>query len=97
MVFFLSFFLDFYKAFDSVEHPIVFQVLEHLGFGIKFRNLVKGLYQNMNSCIAFSYGTTPSFNISVGIPQGCPISPYLFILVTEMLVIYIKNCMKLNT
>ncbi len=26
-------FLDFYKAFNSVEHPFMFAVLEHLGFG----------------------------------------------------------------
>ena len=89
-------FLDFYKAFDSVEHPFIFQVLEHLGFGIKFRNLVGGLYQNINSCVVLPHGTTPSFNVSVGIPQGCPISPYLFILVTEMLAIYIKNCNEIK-
>ncbi len=86
------FFLDFCKAFDSVEQPFIFQVLEHLGFGVKFRNLVGGLYQNINSCVILPRGTTPSFNVNVGIPQGCPISPYLFILVTEMLAIYIKNC-----
>ena len=43
------FFLDLYKAFDSVEHPFIFQVLENLGFGVKFRNLAGGLYQNINS------------------------------------------------
>lgn len=91
------FFLDFYKALNSVEHQFIFQVLEHLGFGIKFRNLIGGLYQNISCCTVLSHGTTPSFNVSVGIPQGCPISPYLFILVTEMLAIYIKIVMKLNT
>ncbi len=86
------FFLDFYKAFDSMEHSFIFQVLEQLGFGVKFRNLVGGLYQNISSCVILPHGTTPSFSVNVGIPQGCPISPYLFILVTEMMAIYIKNC-----
>lgn len=29
-------FLDFYKAFDSMEHPFIFQFLKLLGFGNKF-------------------------------------------------------------
>lgn len=86
------FFLDFYKAFDSVEHKFLFSVLERFGFGKKFINLIRGLYQNISSCVVLPKGTTPRFNINVGIPQGCPISPYLFILVTEMLAIYLKNC-----
>lgn len=93
------FFLDFYKAFDSVEHPFILAVLEHFGFGLKFRKLISGLYENINSCVLLSKGSTPSFNVDVGIPQGCPISPYLFLLVTEILSIYIKksdDIQKLN-
>lgn len=36
-------FLDFYKALDSEEHPFIFAVLEHLGFGSKLRNFVRML------------------------------------------------------
>lgn len=85
-------FLDFYKAFDSVEHPFILSVLKHFGFGNKFREWVGGLYRDISSCVLLPHGTTPSFKINVGIPQGCPISPYLFILATEMLAIFIKNC-----
>lgn len=70
----------------------LFSVLKHFGFGIKFREWVGGLYRDISSCVLLPSGTTPSFKINVGIPQGCPISPYLFILATEMLAIYIKNC-----
>uniref|UniRef100_A0A3P9J195 Reverse transcriptase domain-containing protein n=1 Tax=Oryzias latipes TaxID=8090 RepID=A0A3P9J195_ORYLA len=89
-------FLDFYKAFDSVEHPFIMTALENFGFGTKFRNLIYGLYQNINSCVILPNGTTPSFKVDVGIPQGCPISPYLFLLATEMLAIYIKNCSEIK-
>lgn len=72
------YFLDFYKEFDSVEHKFIFQVLERLGFGIKFMNLAGGLYQNISSCVILPRGTTPSFNVHVGIPQGCPIKKSSF-------------------
>uniref|UniRef100_A0A3Q3MVB6 Helicase, POLQ like n=1 Tax=Labrus bergylta TaxID=56723 RepID=A0A3Q3MVB6_9LABR len=52
----------------------------------------KGLYQDISSCVILPKGTTPSFKVNVGIPQGCPISPYLFMLATEMLATHLKNC-----
>lgn len=33
-------FLDFYKAFDSVEHPFIIKTLEHFGFGSEFIKVV---------------------------------------------------------
>ena len=45
----------------------------------------------MNPARLLPSGTTPSFKVNVGIPQGGPMPPYLFIMVTEMLAIYIKN------
>ncbi|XP_015254783.1 PREDICTED: sialic acid-binding Ig-like lectin 5 [Cyprinodon variegatus] len=72
-------FNDFYKAFDSVEHPFILSTIKHFGFGVKFREFIRGLYRDISSCVLRRSGTTPSFKVNVGIPQGCPISPYLFI------------------
>lgn len=44
-------FLDFYKAFDSVEHPFILEALKHFGFGQKFTNLIIILYNDINSCV----------------------------------------------
>lgn len=38
------FFLDFYKAFDTVEHNFIFQTIEKFGFGDFFCKAVRTMY-----------------------------------------------------
>ena len=85
------FFLDFYKAFDTVEHNFIFQTINLFGFGDFFFKAVKTLYANGNSSLRLKSGTSPRFNLQRGIRQGCPASPYLFILCTQLLSTHIKN------
>lgn len=84
-------FLDFYKAFDSVEHQFILETLTHFGFGQKFRNLIGILYNDINSCVSLEHGTCTRFKVKRGIRQGCNSSPLLFIMVAELLSIMIKN------
>ena len=84
-------FLDFYKAFDMVEHPFIFKALELCGFGENFRKTIKCFYHDTTSSVSLLGGTSPRFTINRGIKQGCPISPSLFLIAAEMLSILIKN------
>lgn len=84
-------FLDFYKAFDSVEHPFLLEALNFLGFGKNFYSIVKMFYTDISSCVSLNPGMTPRFMVSRGIRQGCPISPKLFILATQLLTILIQQ------
>lgn len=45
---FFHFFLDFYKAFDSLEHDFILQSLYKFGFGDFFCKTVQTLYKNGN-------------------------------------------------
>lgn len=83
-------FLDFKKAFDMIEHTFIFKSLELFGFGDKYVNIIKMIYGNMNSSVSLPSGTTHRFPIGRGIRQGCPLSPFLFILAVDMLATKIK-------
>lgn len=78
-------FLDFYKAFDSLEHEFILQSLYKFGFGDFFCKIVRTLYKNGNCSINLKSGTSPRFNMFRGVRQGCPLSPYLFLIAAQLL------------
>ncbi len=67
------------------------ETLHFLGFGEYFKKAIQTLYNDCNSSIKLSHGTASRFKINRGIPQGCPISPFLFLLVTQTMAIHIKR------
>ena len=78
-------FLDWEKAFDRVDHEFMFKVLEKYGFGARFVQSVRALYTNIESRLCLNQYISSSFSVMGGVRQGCPLSPYLFILVLECL------------
>jgi exonuclease III len=83
--------LDFEKAFDSVNWDFIFCTLEKFNFGMYFRNWIKILYTNPVINVKNNGWLSCNIPVSRGIRQGCPISALLFILVTEILAIKVKN------
>ena len=67
-------FLDFCKAFDSIEHPFILDTLHHLGFGPSFCEIINMFYKNINSAVILPCGTCRRFEVNRGIRQGCPVS-----------------------
>ncbi len=84
-------FIDFFKAFDTVEHDFMFTVLKKLGFGEGFCKVIKMFYNDIYSYISLNPGITPKIKILRGIRQGCPFSPKFFILCTQMLAYLVVN------
>ena len=82
-------FLEVYKAFDAIEHKFLFQSLKAFGFGNNFVDTVNMFYKDINNSVIINLNTSKRFPINRGVRQGCPISPFLFILVTELLSINI--------
>ena len=83
-------FLDFRKAFDTVEWTFMFAVLKHFGFGQSFVLWIETLYKNITSCIYNNGWRSENFQLTRSIRQGCPLSSLLFILVAEILAIKVR-------
>lgn len=78
-------FLDFQKAYDSVDRSILWNSLKKMGFGKDFLHSLLNLYQGDNiTCATNGTITNPVF-LGRGLWQGCSLSPMLFALyVAEM-------------
>lgn len=88
--------IDFSKAFDSVHSPYIFKVLEFFNFGPYFKKLIEVCLTGRLGCIITETGYTPNFEINQGVPQGDRLSPYLFILCLEILLIKISFSNELS-
>jgi len=83
--------IDFEKAFDSLNWDFLSKSLESFGFGVSFKTWIKTFYNNISSSVTNNGFSTPSFNLERGVRQGDPLSPFLFIIVLELLAISVRN------
>ena len=91
----LLLFLNFEKAFDSLEWDFMNKALNAFNLGPNVKRRITIFYKGVQSAVMNGGFLTSYFNISRGVRQGCPLSPLLFILATELLAAKIRqdsNC-----
>ena len=71
-----------YWAFDTVNIEALWTKLFEIGVSCKMTNMIKSIYSKVQSCVRLSSYMQLShfFDVTVGLKQGEPLSPPLFIL-----------------
>nr|XP_025662026.1 uncharacterized protein LOC112757684 [Arachis hypogaea] len=77
--------LDFQKAYDRVKMGFVDIVLEKMGFGRRWRTWVMECVTTASMSVLINGSPSKSFKIERSLRQGDLLSPFLFVLVVDVL------------
>ena len=76
-------FIDYSKAFDCVDHEILWEVLRGMGVPLHLIHLMKNLYHQQEAAVRTDGGNSKWIGVGKGVLKGCILSPYLFNMYAE--------------
>ena len=76
-------FIDYTKAFDSVDHNKLWKILKEMGIPDDLTCLLRNLYAGQEATVRTGHRTTHWFQIRKGVHQGCILLSCLFNLYAE--------------
>ncbi|XP_052107476.1 secreted RxLR effector protein 78-like [Arachis duranensis] len=86
--------LDFQKAYDIIKWNFVDMVLEKMGFGTRWRAWTAECIRTASISIMVNGEPSKPFKMERGLRQGDPLSPFLFVLVVDVLNMMIGEAVK---
>ena len=91
----LTTYLDFQKAFDTIDHSILLSKLNRCGMGDKILALLRNYLTNRKQRTKLYNSVSDLRNVSIGVPQGSTIGPITFIIFINDLPTVLEHCNSL--
>ena len=88
--------IDFKKAFDSIDHTFIDQSLKLFGFGENIGKWISTFFNKRTAFILSGGHQSKNITLHQGVPQGDILSPYIFLLAVEVLLIKINHSMNIE-
>ena len=76
-------FVDFTKAFDSLDNDVLWQLMRHYGIPEKLIVIIRNIYTGMQSKVIHEGQLTEAFDIMTRVRQDCLLSSLLFLLAVD--------------
>jgi hypothetical protein len=76
-------FVDYQKAFDSVDRRLIWKALEERGLSNMFIKLIQEGYNQFSCRVLHNGQLTTHFETKSGARQGCLLSPLLFLVILD--------------
>ena len=89
-------FLDWQQAFDSIDHTAMLEARYRFGIPQNYIDLIEQFYTLPTFQIE-SWSEAPAKGkVNAGIRQGCPLSPYLFVIVLSVIMTDLDDHLRLT-
>ena len=77
--------IDVEKAFNKIQQPFMLKTLNKLDIDGMYHKMIKAIYEKPIANIILNGQKLEEFPLKSGTTQGCPLSPFLFNIVLEVL------------
>ncbi|XP_058732794.1 uncharacterized protein LOC131604367 [Vicia villosa] len=88
--------VDFEKAYDRVSWNFFRHILKRMGFGDRWMRWTECCIFTNSLSVLVNGSTTKDFRVEKGLRQGDPLSPFVFVLVMEVLMELMKRSKEIG-